>query len=92
MLRKLFSKSLLTLMLLVAAFFAGFFAQPVSACSRINATCTYDVKGYYCSSSACSSCGGCCYIEYGRCLDDPLSTSYSTICGGLCGSRPAPGE
>lgn len=60
MLRKLFGASPLPLVMLAAAFFAGFFAQPVLGCSRVNATCSYDVQGYRCTQSSCPSCAAPC--------------------------------
>lgn len=92
--RNLFRTSPLMLTLLVAAFFAGFFVQPALAdCTRVQATYSYDVQGYFCKTSYCIDCSalnGCCYVEYGTCLESRLENMNSIICGGLCGSHPAP--
>lgn len=56
-------------------------------CLRVQAKCSYTVIGYICLSDTCSFCSTCCYVEYGLC---EMSFVYdlSSICGGLCGSRP----
>lgn len=70
------------------AFAAGFFVPTASACTRVNATCSYQVTGYVCLYSSCGFCDRygmpCCYKEMGYCLDDPGKQTYSQICYGLC--------
>ena len=85
--------SLFVLLLALGAFLVGFSttaATPQTSCVRLEAECTYDVRGSQCFDAVCNSggyCYGsrCCYFEYGWCRDDPSKQDSSQICGGLCG-------
>ena len=71
------------LALFFVLFAAGYAAESAWACSRLQANCSYNVTGYYCTEGCCVS--RCCYFEYGDCLYT-TQTGTSQICGGLCGA------
>lgn len=81
--------SVLVFILGLVVFAAGYFTAPVSACTRINATCSYQVTNWFCLYDPCGTCAEygmpCCYKETGYCLDNPGKQTYSQICYGLCG-------
>ena len=87
--RNLITSRLLVLVLCGAAFVSGYLTSKAYACTRIQATCSYQVTQEICTYNGCRSCDQfgmpCCYDEYGYCLDDPYKQTYSEICFGICG-------